>query len=426
MSAIISLDVYTDKIDNTAPKGNNLELTNTALSFDSDYTTAATKFKKQLRPTVFFVCEFVVDKKLKGALLCFEKYFNATHYEIYKRNIFGKSSKFEKILVLDSANLEDETKIHIPYVKNFLQFTPSNCYIICDLFVKEDRIYEYKVVAGYYPTSSDIDFAILSEQMDNLNTILYSGNYSINQFLSHTHVETKFQDPYRKAANSNYTYSRRIKDEWLYSLFCLLNNEVSFFSTDPKKKIKDIQSLVDEDGQTKSIKWVKNLSQLETLIKECFSKFGGKESVKLILKKCSKIQSLESTDASSVISSIIDISLNNITETDDGKVLINYTNLVGSLGLGGKYSSNDFTSRSYFYKELPPPGATSEVAFKILEKPTYDQLFLGKPSEIPDLQHGTSNLATIEGLLAYLFFVRECYIEITSSPQKSSIEEPEI
>jgi hypothetical protein len=133
---------------------------------------AAEKFAGN-EPEILFVSEYIVNDQHCGALLVWEKYYDATHYEVFKRNLFQAGSDFERILFLDVASLEEERNYFIGYIKNTLGFGELNAddiYIILDDMTKEDRIYEYKVIATMVPKSSfevEYDLSLRSQNLLN-------------------------------------------------------------------------------------------------------------------------------------------------------------------------------------------------------------------------------------------------------------------
>lgn len=126
-------------------------------------------------PEVIFVSEYIVEDQFAGSLLVWEKYLDATHYEIFKRNIFSQNSEFERILFLDKASLEEEKNRLVTYVRDILGFSEldeNEIMIFLDHRVKEDRIYEYKVRATRIPQQpSDIDYDLALESKDLLTPI---------------------------------------------------------------------------------------------------------------------------------------------------------------------------------------------------------------------------------------------------------------
>ncbi|MEK6882251.1 MAG: hypothetical protein AABY22_21715, partial [Nanoarchaeota archaeon] len=122
-------------------------------------------------PKILFVSEYG-DKNLVGCLVVWEKFLNATHYEIFKRNLFAFNSKFERILFLDANSLQEETKQYMNYINQVIGFSSlseQNIFAILDTFIKEDRIYEYKIKASFVPNKvSDIEYDSILEGKDLL------------------------------------------------------------------------------------------------------------------------------------------------------------------------------------------------------------------------------------------------------------------
>ena len=116
-------------------------------------------------PDILFIADYIVENELLGSLLVIDRYFDATHYEFYKRNVFNKESKFERILFLDFENLEQETSKYMSYINDVLGFKElqkSQIFVIFDHLVKKDRIYEYNVKAARVPKNvSEVDYYML-------------------------------------------------------------------------------------------------------------------------------------------------------------------------------------------------------------------------------------------------------------------------
>src|SRR3990167_264945 len=126
-------------------------------------------------PQILFISEYNLDDRQAGALLVFEKFFESTHYEVFKRNIFSTNSEFERILFINSKSLEDERKNYISYIKDILGFNnidENKIFIYHDDELKSDRIYEYKVRAVFVPrTVNEIDYDSILQSKDLLKTI---------------------------------------------------------------------------------------------------------------------------------------------------------------------------------------------------------------------------------------------------------------
>ena len=105
-------------------------------------------------PDMLFVSEYAPKGQFKGVLVAFENYYNATHYEVFKRNKMAVDSSWKRILVITSSDLANESLQYLPYVTSFLAIpfqVPKDGYIILDTDVILDRIYEYKIIATHYP-----------------------------------------------------------------------------------------------------------------------------------------------------------------------------------------------------------------------------------------------------------------------------------
>jgi hypothetical protein len=134
-------------------------------------------------PHVIFVSEYFVDEEFVGLLVCFEQYRNSTHYEVFKRNVFGKNANFRRILFLDSPSLEKELDDFLPYVHEALglgALDREDVFIILDTNVQQDRIYEYTVSADKVPTDArEVDYDLILELEDKLVETDFVGNRTL-------------------------------------------------------------------------------------------------------------------------------------------------------------------------------------------------------------------------------------------------------
>jgi hypothetical protein len=126
-------------------------------------------------PEILFVCEYIVNDQMCGALLVWEKFYDSTHYEVFKRNVFQSDSVFERVLFLDVASLEEEKSYYVDYLKNTLGFTDlnfDNIYVFFDDVIKQDRIYEYKIKASRIPVkANDVDYDMILKSKNLLNSV---------------------------------------------------------------------------------------------------------------------------------------------------------------------------------------------------------------------------------------------------------------
>jgi len=117
-------------------------------------------------PEILCACEYYVGDKLFGSLLIWEKFFDSTHYEVFKRNLFISDSKFERVLFLDAVSLEGEKQHYINYLKDTvgLNFDFQNILVFFDPVIKPDRVYEYKILASRVPKdANEVEFDMILE-----------------------------------------------------------------------------------------------------------------------------------------------------------------------------------------------------------------------------------------------------------------------
>lgn len=134
------------------------------------------------QPHILFTCDYVVDEQEIGALIVFQKYFDATHYEVFKDNKFDNDPEFERILFLNSEALKEETKRFLPYVRDILGFEldETSCFIILDDNIKKDRIYEYFIRAAFLPSDiRQIIYTVIMKSKDQLKTVEVGTNQSV-------------------------------------------------------------------------------------------------------------------------------------------------------------------------------------------------------------------------------------------------------
>lgn len=148
----------------------NFQNSKTASTPTEPPPVVSSRFSKNFinsEPKILFVSEYVIDGNQIGCLLVWEKLLNATHYEIFKRNIFNFDNQFERILFLDSNSLQEETKQYMDYINEIIGFSSlsdQDIFIILDTSIKLDRIYEYKIKASFVPTkASDVEYDSIME-----------------------------------------------------------------------------------------------------------------------------------------------------------------------------------------------------------------------------------------------------------------------
>lgn len=148
----------------------------------SNETFLKLKNFSEKRPNILFICDYVVAEQKIGALIVFEKYFDATHYEIFKDNKFDNDPNFERILFLNVEALKEETKRFLPYVRDILGFEldETTCFIVLDDNIKIDRIYEYFIRAAFVPNDvKEIVHTSIMKSKHQLNTVEVGSTQSV-------------------------------------------------------------------------------------------------------------------------------------------------------------------------------------------------------------------------------------------------------
>jgi hypothetical protein len=118
-------------------------------------------------PDILFVAEYAdANADPVGVLIVWENYYNASHYEVWKRVYTAQDNSWQRIFIIDSTHLKTETDQYRPYIEKRLKFRiASDYFAILDTDVKTDTIVQYKVAAGNYPASAAVDYeAVLKSQ----------------------------------------------------------------------------------------------------------------------------------------------------------------------------------------------------------------------------------------------------------------------
>lgn len=202
-------------------------------------------------PEITMISEYIVDEQSLGVLIVFEKYYDATHYELFKQNIFA-GTKFERILFLDAKSLKDETDRYSRYLSDYIgmKIDFNKHFIVFDPLVKEDRIYEYKIKASRVPskvTEVDFDFIVESKGLGAKREVDKTIKSSLFDFAGST------------------LGSRDLG--WLISL---LNEKVPFFG---RVAQDNLYGLIQPES---NILFVNNTQNVLNIIKDSFSLFGEK------------------------------------------------------------------------------------------------------------------------------------------------------
>lgn len=202
-------------------------------------------------PQIICCVEYFYNETSLGCLLIFERYLNATHYEIYKRNIFQADAKFQRILFLDYKSLEEETERLISYVNSNLKLNLKyeDVFIFYDHIMKEDRIYEYKVRAAQIPSNiNEVDF----------DAILKSKNLARDKDLTTSVGLMNLAE--QSLGNPNLAW-----------ILALCNSDISYYSVAPTTAGNKVVVPL-------------NIDDVMNIIKTSFSNFGEKNTLEYILK----------------------------------------------------------------------------------------------------------------------------------------------
>src|SRR3990167_2207870 len=134
------------------------------------------------KPDILFICDYIVDDEFVGILIVFERYQEATHYEIFKDNKFDNNPQFERILFLDSTALEAETKRLLPYLRVAgFELNENSVFAVMDDNIKKDRIYEFFVRAAFVPKNvNDLIFLDILKSKNKIKTIEIADNSTIS------------------------------------------------------------------------------------------------------------------------------------------------------------------------------------------------------------------------------------------------------
>ena len=164
-------------------------------------------------PDILFVAEYGgPNMPAAGALVVWEAYYNATHYELYRRDYLAQDDSWQRVLLIDTNHLAAETVNFQSYISDVLKI-PINYqyYAILDTDVGVDKITEYKVVASFYPSSANIDYG---------RTFLSKG--LINTLDLSSPAETLPDFAQRTMGSSDYAW-----------IVALLNSNINYFGKDP-------------------------------------------------------------------------------------------------------------------------------------------------------------------------------------------------
>jgi len=216
-------------------------------------------------PIILFNSEYIVDNKFVGVLVVWEDYRNASHYEVFKRNVFDSEPEFERVLFLDKQSLANERKYFEEYIINVLGFDAlsfENIYVFFDDVVKQDRIYEYKIAASTVPSkASEIDYDLLLERSGFL--------------------PEQFIDRSSNLISVALTYLGDARLAWLISL---VNETIPYFGATSSGASGPIELVRFGVGSSGTIPIPNNIVLIEKIILESISLFGVKNTIKHLLE----------------------------------------------------------------------------------------------------------------------------------------------
>ena len=214
-------------------------------------------------PNILFISEYYVEGNNIGCLIVFEKYFDSSHYEVFKRNVFS-DDKFQRILFLDAQTLEAEKKYYESYIKDFLNIDLQDYYVIFDPIIKHDRIYEYKIRASRLPTSiEEVDFDTIFESKNLLNKIAINVNA----------IESIFKFAGNNLGSTDLAWT-----------IALVNQDVEFFGRSAKEKVLGSYIVKLEEELSPQLFVVKNTKDIMEIIYNALSLFDFNAVFKYILK----------------------------------------------------------------------------------------------------------------------------------------------
>jgi hypothetical protein len=317
------------------------------------------------KPTVYFVVDYIIDGKKIGNLIVFKKYKTATHYEVFKRNIFTEISSFQRTLFLDTTDLLTETKQFAIYLGEHLGFTgvaDGSYYCIMDPLIKDDRIYEYKIKASKIPQSAtevDYDFILESKGLVQFSKI----------------------DSITKSGLNNFTVVN-LGSQQLSWIIALLNRSLNFFSVNTI-----LNSLIDILPPNSSLAIPTNISHIKNIFNDSVSLFGIDSTLNQIISLLGGL----TTDFRNSFNE----SLNNIAKT---------------------FSYSTFVSSAR--KKVPAFNlflSISEHAGNADALTRLSQLSIQIPNKV-----GTETYTTIEGLSNIFYFIQSIIFVIVRAQDNST------
>ncbi len=333
-------------------------------------------------PEIIFVSEYFVDQKFIGLLICFSRYNDSTHYEIFKRGIFGESAKFRRMLFLDKVSLESELNSFLPYIHNTMGFRDlqeSDIFVVLDTQVQEDRIYEYSISASRVPSSAaEIDYDLILEMQDHLGFSILVGNVTLFNF-------------------ANAVFATRSPTGNLAWLLSVVNEGITFFGRSAAESalignITNLREVLANPalgirGGAK-IYWPKDFMNFLSIYGESVSLFGLKDTFKNLLLLLGGLPQYMSS-----------ITLKCVDEN------------------AGSFSYSTF--RNELKKDTP----VFNLIYEIAQTKDADALAqLEQTNTILPMNEGTESITGIAGLSAVLKFINATYLALSYAQEDATFE----
>lgn len=216
-------------------------------------------------PELLFVADYIIDDKNYGVLVAWEKFYDSTHYELFKKNTFKAGSSYQRILFLDAPSLAEETKHYMSYLRDTvgLDIDANKTYVILDTVVKEDRIYEYKIKASRVPQNvTEVAYESILESRGLSKNIVINelGSLSVYGFAQATLGSRDFA--------------------WTIAL---MNDQVYLFGRAYMDKAMSTMSLDVDANNAKYVTVATNLNNVLNIINDSVSLFGLQNTYRQIL-----------------------------------------------------------------------------------------------------------------------------------------------
>lgn len=318
-------------------------------------------------PEILFIAEYIVDDVKVGFLIAWEKYFDSTHYHVFKKNTLKSNDKFERILVLDANSLKTESEYYYDYVTKTLNLNVdvNNTYIILDTSIKEDRVYEYKITAQRVP--------LKIEQVD-FDSILESKKLTKTVNINEIGVGTIFD--FAEATLGSVDLA------WVVAL---MNDKIPFFGTNSLNKRMTTFDLEQDEFFQKFVLIPSRVNNVLTLLSNCIYLFGVKNTISHFLKLLGGL-GLDFRDAF-------------ILAIDEKELSFSY---------------------DVFFNSIKSSVPSLNISLQIAETANVAGLNrLSKLSIVLPVKTGTEKFMTLEGMSAVLKYVNTFYVSAIYSQDNS-------